>query len=80
MFIESEKWNDKSRTGLEGMLMKHTLKYAKNGLSCYGRDYAPTPNIIDDINNIIKNHDLVDLYTSLGEIKLILIRDFYAFE
>ncbi|XP_065224853.1 uncharacterized protein LOC135848783 [Planococcus citri] len=62
---EKETWNKKSRTGLEGMLMKHTIEYARRGLECYGKSYVPTPHILDDIKAIITNHDLVDLFTSL---------------
>lgn len=63
---ETLKWYDGIRTGLDGMLMKHTINYAKNGISCYGKQYNPKQNIIKDINQIIQDHDLVDVYTSLG--------------
>lgn len=64
------KWN-KDRDQLEYILMKQSLGDSKNSIHCYGtlREciQVPRSDFIKDITRSIDNHDLVDIYTTLGK-------------
>ena len=67
MLLERSKWNDKSRDGLEYILMKEGYEDSKLSVNAYGKGTEHPRDFIEDIKSNIKNHDLVDLYTSLGK-------------
>ena len=66
---ERSKWKEKCRDGLEYVLMKKAYEDSRISIHCYGTQYENKRNFIDDIKSCIDNHDLVDLYTSLGKIQ-----------
>ena len=74
LIAETMKWNDgpEGRKGLEGMLMKHTIEYAKTGMKCYEKARSGdhiSCDFLDTITGVFGDPDLVSIYSALGNIR-----------